>query len=82
MPYRENLDRLLREETVRDELVHFSLDEENSIVAPGHRHELVPILVRFVFVCLFVKCREKYRFCPSLDVNLNVFLFVGFCMAA
>ena len=48
-PYREQLEKLLIDETFREALIHFSIDKENSIVEPAHRENLVPILIRFVF---------------------------------
>jgi U3 small nucleolar RNA-associated protein 20 len=49
IPYRDNLNRLLSEETMRDELVSFNVDEETSIVMPEHRTELLPILIRILY---------------------------------
>ena len=49
VPYKDNLNRLLKDETIRDELVLFSVDEENGVVALNHRKELMRILARFAF---------------------------------
>ena len=45
-PYREDFEKLLNDETFRDALTHFSVDEESGVVEPGHRENLVPILIR------------------------------------
>lgn len=47
-PYKENIERLLSDENFRDELAHFSVDEENGIVIKSHRDGLMPILIRLV----------------------------------
>ena len=59
VPYKENFDRLLDDEKFRDELAHFSVDEENGVVMETHREGLVPILVRYVGT----------RFLPLVDSN-------------
>lgn len=48
-PYRENIDRLLDDEIFRDELAHFSVDEDNGIVVKSHRDGLMPILIRLLY---------------------------------
>lgn len=45
-PYKENIDRLLDDENFRDELAHFSVDEESGIVDVSHREGLMPVLIR------------------------------------
>ena len=47
-PYKENIERLLDDENFRDELAHFSVDEESGIVDVSHREGLMPILIRSV----------------------------------
>ena len=47
-PYKENLERLLDDENFRDELAHFSVDEDSGIVVKSHRDGLMPILIRYV----------------------------------
>lgn len=47
-PYKENIERLLDDENFRDELAHFSVDEESGIVNASHREGLMPILIRLV----------------------------------
>lgn len=45
---RENLQRLLEDKSFKEEIVHFSISEENTIVKVEHRPHLVPVLMRFV----------------------------------
>lgn len=45
-PYKENIERLLQDESFREELAHFSVDEEEGIVDVSHREGLMPILIR------------------------------------
>lgn len=47
-PYKENIERLLDDENFRDELAHFSVDEESGIVDTSHREGLMPVLIRSV----------------------------------
>ena len=47
-PYKENIERLLDDENFRDDLAHFSVDEESGIVDTSHREGLMPVLIRSV----------------------------------
>ncbi|XP_077195287.1 small subunit processome component 20 homolog isoform X2 [Paroedura picta] len=49
LPYRENLQRLLEDKSFKEEIVHFSISEENTIIKPQHRPELVPVLMRILY---------------------------------
>ncbi|XP_015276790.1 PREDICTED: small subunit processome component 20 homolog [Gekko japonicus] len=49
LPYRENLQRLLEDKTFKEEIVHFSISEENTIIKKQHRPELVPVLMRILY---------------------------------
>ncbi|KAH0616783.1 hypothetical protein JD844_028173, partial [Phrynosoma platyrhinos] len=49
VPYRENLQRLLEDKTFKEEIVHFSISEESTIVKTMHRPELVPVLMRILY---------------------------------
>lgn len=46
---RENLQRLLEDKSFKEEIVNFSISEENAIVKPIHRTDLMPVLMRYVF---------------------------------
>ncbi|XP_048356593.1 small subunit processome component 20 homolog isoform X1 [Sphaerodactylus townsendi] len=49
LPYRENLQRLLEDKSFKEEIVHFSISEENTIIKTEHRPELVPVLMRILY---------------------------------
>ncbi|KAM6154071.1 small subunit processome component 20 homolog [Erethizon dorsatum] len=49
LPYRENLQRLLDDKTFKEEIVHFSISEDNAVVKTAHRAELFPILMRILY---------------------------------
>ncbi|XP_030881758.1 small subunit processome component 20 homolog [Leptonychotes weddellii] len=46
LPYRENLQRLLEDRSFKEEIVHFSISEDNTVVKTAHRADLFPILMR------------------------------------
>eukprot|EP00118_Oscarella_pearsei_P012476 m.92302 g.92302 ORF g.92302 m.92302 type:complete len:2568 (+) comp36728_c0_seq4:63-7766(+) len=48
-PYKDNLARIVDDDAFRDELTHFDVDEETSIVASEHRQQLMPILIRILY---------------------------------
>uniref|UniRef100_A0A8C5L0M4 UTP20 small subunit processome component n=1 Tax=Jaculus jaculus TaxID=51337 RepID=A0A8C5L0M4_JACJA len=49
LPYRENLQRLLDDRSFKEEIVHFSIAEDNTIVKTAHRADLFPILMRLLY---------------------------------
>nr|XP_056703398.1 small subunit processome component 20 homolog [Euleptes europaea] len=49
LPYRENLQRLLEDKSFKEEIVHFSISEENTIIKTQHRPELIPVLMRILY---------------------------------
>ncbi|XP_078273235.1 small subunit processome component 20 homolog isoform X2 [Rhinoraja longicauda] len=49
VPYRENLQRLLEDKHFKEEIIHFSIAEETTIVAADHRTELVPVIMRILY---------------------------------
>ncbi|XP_044311649.1 small subunit processome component 20 homolog isoform X3 [Varanus komodoensis] len=49
LPYRENLQRLLEDKSFKEEIVHFSISEESTIVKALHRSGLVPVLMRILY---------------------------------
>uniref|UniRef100_A0A8C6R1C0 UTP20 small subunit processome component n=1 Tax=Nannospalax galili TaxID=1026970 RepID=A0A8C6R1C0_NANGA len=49
LPYRENLQRLLDDRSFKEEIVHFSISEDNSVVKMAHRADLFPILMRILY---------------------------------
>jgi U3 small nucleolar RNA-associated protein 20 len=46
MPYRDNLERLLEDESFRDELALLTVEEGNATVDPAHREGFMPIIIR------------------------------------
>ena len=67
-PYKENIERLLDDENFRDELAHFSVDEETGIVDTSHREGLMPVLIRYsavfsTFTQQSAEMRRKGRNC-------------------
>lgn len=46
--FRENLERLLDDKHFKDEIVHFNISEEASVVLDMHRPRLIPMLMRCV----------------------------------
>ncbi|XP_053108089.1 small subunit processome component 20 homolog isoform X2 [Hemicordylus capensis] len=49
LPYRENLQRLLEDKSFKEEIILFSISEENTIVKTVHLPELVPVLMRILY---------------------------------
>ncbi|XP_061495457.1 small subunit processome component 20 homolog isoform X2 [Rhineura floridana] len=49
LPYRENLERLLEDKSFKEEIVHFSISEENTIVKTLHRPDVIPVLMRILY---------------------------------
>lgn len=47
--FRENLERLLDDKHFKDEIVHFNISEEGTVVLDMHRPQLIPILMRCVW---------------------------------
>ena len=54
-PYRDNFERLLEDKSFKDEIVLFSIDNENSVVSSEHRPEVLPILMRILYGKMNVK---------------------------
>ncbi|KAI6179072.1 Small subunit processome component 20-like protein [Aphelenchoides besseyi] len=46
--YRQNFDKLADDKTFRDELIHFSVDNENTVIAVEHRSTVMPVLMRLL----------------------------------
>lgn len=49
LPYRENLQRLLEDRSFKEEIVHFNISEDNTVVKAAHRADLFPILMRILY---------------------------------
>uniref|UniRef100_A0A8C9DME9 UTP20 small subunit processome component n=1 Tax=Prolemur simus TaxID=1328070 RepID=A0A8C9DME9_PROSS len=48
-PYRENLQRLLEDRSFKEEIVHFSISEDNTVVKTAHRADLFLVLMRILY---------------------------------
>ncbi|KAM9311073.1 small subunit processome component 20 homolog [Gastrophryne carolinensis] len=57
--YKENLQRLLEDKNFKEEIVHFSISEESSIVTTLHRPDLMPIFWSFLLRILYGRMRSK-----------------------
>ncbi|XP_070267007.1 small subunit processome component 20 homolog [Myotis yumanensis] len=49
LPYRENLQRLLEDRSFKEEIVHFSISEDNTVVKTAHRADLFAVLMRILY---------------------------------
>ncbi|MBN3303699.1 UTP20 protein, partial [Amia calva] len=49
LPYKENLQRLLDDKHFKEEIVHFNISEESTIVEAPHRPRLIPVLMRILY---------------------------------
>uniref|UniRef100_H3APA8 UTP20 small subunit processome component n=1 Tax=Latimeria chalumnae TaxID=7897 RepID=H3APA8_LATCH len=49
LPYKESLQRLLEDKNFKEEIVHFNISEESSIVKAEHRPDLIPVLMRILY---------------------------------
>jgi len=52
--YRENLERLLDDKHFKEEIVHFNISEETGVIDASHRVKLIPLLMRYVHLCVCV----------------------------
>ncbi|XP_053397711.1 small subunit processome component 20 homolog [Mercenaria mercenaria] len=55
IPYRENFNRLLEDKSFKNEIVLFSIDNENSVIDKEHRADVLPILMRILYGKMHVK---------------------------
>ncbi|WAR09427.1 UTP20-like protein [Mya arenaria] len=53
--FKENFERLLDDKTFKNEIVLFSISQENSVVSPEHRPDLLPVLMRILYGKMHVK---------------------------
>lgn len=58
---RENLQRLLEDKSFKEEIVHFSISEETTVVKTEHRPDLIPVLMRCVLKCEFKSFMGEYH---------------------
>ncbi|KAM8974068.1 small subunit processome component 20 homolog isoform 2-T2 [Pelodytes ibericus] len=74
LPYKENLQRLLEDKSFKDEIVHFSISEENSIVKSFHRPDLMPILMRILYGRMRSKTGSKTQGKSSAGTRMSIVL--------
>lgn len=48
------MENLTDDKKLRDALVLFSIDEQNSVILPEHRQQLIPIVMKFFFLLFFL----------------------------
>lgn len=73
--HRENLERLLEDKSFKEEIVHFSISEETTVVKTEHRPHLIPVLMRCVLKCEFKSFMAEYH--EQRDVML-LLIFISF----
>ncbi|KAI5094075.1 small subunit processome component 20-like [Silurus meridionalis] len=61
LPYKENLERLLDDKHFKDEIVHFNISEEGSVVLDMHRSQLMPVLMRILYGRMRTKVGNKFQ---------------------
>ncbi|KAM4676012.1 small subunit processome component 20 homolog [Discoglossus pictus] len=74
LPYKENLQRLLEDKNFKDELVHFSISEENSIVKSFHRPDLMPVLMRILYGRMRSKTGSKTQGKSGAGTRMSIVL--------
>ncbi|KAJ1163535.1 hypothetical protein NDU88_003993 [Pleurodeles waltl] len=74
MPYRENLQRLLEDKSFKEEIVHFSISEESTIVKDDHRPELIPVLMRILYGRMRSKTGGKTQGKSSAGTRMSIVL--------
>ncbi|XP_048124200.1 small subunit processome component 20 homolog [Alosa alosa] len=61
LPYKENLERLLDDKHFKDEIVHFNISEEGTVVQDDHRPQLIPLLMRILYGRMSTKGGSKFQ---------------------
>uniref|UniRef100_A0A8C3M1A3 UTP20 small subunit processome component n=1 Tax=Chrysolophus pictus TaxID=9089 RepID=A0A8C3M1A3_CHRPC len=74
LPYRENLQRLLEDKSFKEEIVHFSISEENMIVKMEHRPHLVPVLMRILYGRMRNKTGNKTQGKSAAATRMSIVL--------
>ncbi|XP_066264950.1 small subunit processome component 20 homolog [Branchiostoma lanceolatum] len=79
-PYSDNLDRLLQDKEFREELTHFSIDQESSVVQQEHREGLLPVLFRLLYGRMQQKTGEGTQGRQGVRIRTALVLrFLGGC---
>uniref|UniRef100_A0A673V8U6 UTP20 small subunit processome component n=1 Tax=Suricata suricatta TaxID=37032 RepID=A0A673V8U6_SURSU len=74
LPYRENLQRLLEDRSFKEEIVHFSISEDNAVVKTAHRAELFPILMRILYGRMKNKTGSKTQGKSASGTRMSIVL--------
>lgn len=74
LPYRENLQRLLEDRNFKEEIVHFSISEDNTVVKAAHRVELFPVLMRILYGRMKNKTGSKTQGKSASGTRMSIVL--------
>ncbi|KAB0398882.1 hypothetical protein E2I00_007749, partial [Balaenoptera physalus] len=74
LPYRENLKRLLEDRSFKEEIVHFSISEDNTVVKAAHRADLFPILMRILYGRMKNKTGSKTQGKSASGTRMSIIL--------
>ncbi|XP_043821455.1 small subunit processome component 20 homolog [Dromiciops gliroides] len=74
LPYKENLQRLLEDKSFKEEIVHFSISEENTIVKIAHRADLFSVLLRILYGRMKNKTGSKTQGKSASGTRMSIVL--------
>uniref|UniRef100_A0A8C8SVZ5 UTP20 small subunit processome component n=1 Tax=Pelusios castaneus TaxID=367368 RepID=A0A8C8SVZ5_9SAUR len=74
LPYKDNLQRLLEDKSFKEEIVHFSIAEENTVVKMQHRPDLVPVLMRILYGRMRNKTGSKTQGKSAAGTRMSIVL--------
>ncbi|XP_068951330.1 small subunit processome component 20 homolog [Petaurus breviceps papuanus] len=74
LPYKENLQRLLEDKNFKEEIVHFSISEENTIVKKAHRADLFSVLLRILYGRMKNKTGSKTQGKSASGTRMSIVL--------
>ncbi|KAF6340759.1 UTP20 small subunit processome component [Rhinolophus ferrumequinum] len=74
LPYRENLQRLLEDKSFKEEIVHFNISEDNTVVKTAHRADLFPILMRILYGRMKNKTGSKTQGKSASGTRMSIVL--------
>ncbi|XP_060050218.1 small subunit processome component 20 homolog isoform X2 [Erinaceus europaeus] len=74
LPYRENLQRLLEDRSFKEEIVHFNISEDNTVVKAAHRADLFPILMRILYGRMKNKTGSKTQGKSASGTRMSIVL--------
>uniref|UniRef100_A0A8C0NGB6 UTP20 small subunit processome component n=1 Tax=Canis lupus familiaris TaxID=9615 RepID=A0A8C0NGB6_CANLF len=74
LPYRENLQRLLEDRSFKEEIVHFSISEDNTVVKTAHRAALFPVLMRILYGRMKNKTGSKTQGKSASGTRMSIVL--------